>query len=150
MSVNTEQYFVNGRQQNSFENLRFSFKNPDKSSLHGQLAGVLTTSTAQTDSFPSGNLQAVLAAIQITAVSGTTPTLVMNIQTSTTAGGTFTTIASTPTINAAGIYYLMAPLVEVAKGSNWYKVTVTIGGTTPSFTVAGVASQLFYLNNLGD
>lgn len=134
-------YSIRGRRAFSNENLNFDFGTPDSSLAIPGLAGTQTSSVAQADAYPVGSDEAVLAAIKITGTP--TGTLVMNIQTSTTFGGSFTTIASTPSISAAGTYYLMAPVTaSIAPATQWYKVTLTLA-TTPSFIVAGVAVKTF-------
>jgi hypothetical protein len=76
--------------------------------------------------------------LNVSAVSGTTPTLAPYINVSPTVGGTKTKVAQLPVINAVGRYEipLSGRLVEQhvptaeALGIGW-----TVGGTTPSFTV---------------
>jgi hypothetical protein len=141
-------YSIKGRRAFGNENLNFSFNAADSSLIVPNLAGTQTSSVAQTDAYPVGGQECIFAAISITGTpGGTLPTLVMNIQTSTTFGGTFTTIASTSAINSAGITYLFAPVVATnPPATNWYKITLTIGGTTPSFAVAGVGTKTFDIN----
>lgn len=76
--------------------------------------------------------------INVSAVSGTSPTLAPYINVSPTVGGAKTKVAQLPNINAAGQYEipisgkLVESLVPTAEaiGIGW-----TVGGTTPSFTV---------------
>jgi len=76
--------------------------------------------------------------VNVSAVSGTTPTLAPYINVSPTVGGTKTKVAQLPNINAVGQYEipisgkLVESLVPTAEaiGIGW-----TVGGTTPSFTV---------------
>lgn len=76
--------------------------------------------------------------LNVSAVSGTTPTLAPYINVSPTVGGAKTRIAQLPNITAVGKYVipLSAELVSQhdaaaeALGIGW-----TVGGTTPSFTV---------------
>ena len=76
--------------------------------------------------------------LNVSAVSGTTPTLAPYINVSPTVGGAKTKVAQLPAINAVGRYEipLSGKLVEQhvptaeALGIGW-----TVGGTTPSFTV---------------
>lgn len=80
----------------------------------------------------------VTVEINVSAVSGTTPTLAPYINVSPTVGGAKTRIAQLPNITAVGKYVipLSAELVSQhdaaaeALGIGW-----TVGGTTPSFTV---------------
>lgn len=76
--------------------------------------------------------------INVSAVSGTSPTLAPYINVSPTVGGTKTKVAQLPNISAVGQYEiplsgnLVNTLVPTAEaiGIGW-----TVGGTTPSFTV---------------
>lgn len=76
--------------------------------------------------------------LNVSAVSGTTPTLAPYINVSPTVGGAKTKVAQLPAINAVGQYVipitgdLVAQHVPTAEaiGIGW-----TVGGTTPSFTV---------------
>jgi hypothetical protein len=80
----------------------------------------------------------VTVEINISAVSGTTPTLAPYINVSPTVGGAKTRIVQLPNITGVGKYVipLSAELVAQhdaaaeALGIGW-----TVGGTTPSFTV---------------
>lgn len=79
----------------------------------------------------------VSAIINVTAVSGTTPTLAPYINVSPTVGGTKTKIAQLPAINAVGRYEI--PLSgtlakQFVAGAAAIGVGWTVGGTTPSFT----------------
>lgn len=74
----------------------------------------------------------------VSAVTGTTPTLIAYVNVSPTVGGTKTRVAQLPTINAAGRYEipvsgdLVAQHVPTAEalGVGW-----DVGGTSPSFTI---------------
>lgn len=75
--------------------------------------------------------------INVTAVSGTTPTLAPYVNVSPTVGGAKTKVAQLPNITAVGTYEIPlsgalvtqhVPTAE-AIGIGW-----TVGGTTPSFT----------------
>ena len=76
--------------------------------------------------------------VNVSAVSGTSPTLAPYINVSPTVGGTKTKVAQLQAINAVGQYEipisgrLVESLVPTAEaiGIGW-----TVGGTTPSFTV---------------
>lgn len=75
--------------------------------------------------------------INVTAVSGTSPTLAPYINVSPTVGGAKTKVAQLPNITAVGQYEiplsgtLVSQHVPTAEaiGIGW-----TVGGTTPSFT----------------
>lgn len=79
----------------------------------------------------------VSAIINVTAVSGTTPTLAPYINVSPTVGGTKIKIAQLPAISAIGRYEI--PLSGIlakqsVAGAAAIGVGWTVGGNTPSFT----------------
>ena len=130
-------------------NLDFGFKNPNRCLSIASLIATYTASANQTDACTSSNAQAICVGIKVGTVSGTTPTLVANLQTSATFGGSYTTIASSATITATGTYYFFAQPSALSPPSegNFWRISFTVGGTTPSFQVLGVAAQLFYIDN---
>ena len=83
-----------------------------------------------------------LMVINVTAVSGTTPSLTVNFQTCYSAPGSGTapaaancvTHTASAAITATGVY-LIKPLANFAR---WNNVSYTITGTTPSFTFSAV------------
>jgi hypothetical protein len=91
--------------------------------------------------------------VNVTAVSGTTPTLVAKVQHSFD-GTTFTdldaTNAATASITTAGLYVIKVfpGIPTVAAGScnsplpRTWRLTWTIGGTTPSFTFSSTAAYI--------
>jgi hypothetical protein len=94
--------------------------------------------------------------LHVTAVSGTTPTLVVAIQIQDPVTGSWLTIHTTitVTITAAGDYLIllypgMAEVVasypvklnSILAGSSW-RLAVTVGGTTPSFTFSVDAAYI--------
>lgn len=94
----------------------------------------------------------MFATILVTAVSGTTPTLVVKLQWSPDGGTTWvdwdTTNLQTATITANGTYVLRVypGATNTANSSRndfvprTWRFYYTIGGTTPSFTLASWAS----------
>lgn len=79
---------------------------------------------------------AVLVTVVVTAApTGTSPTLVVNLQDAATSGGSYTTEGSSATINAAGTYNFFAVVSNL-----FYRATWTLGGTTPSFNFAVYAT----------
>lgn len=83
-------------------------------------------------------------AIDISAVSGTTPTLTVTVQRDNDADSgvyppsTWTTGTSSAALNATGRTVVSAPVaVNAATGVNprYYRVSWVVGGTTPSFTL---------------
>ena len=85
-----------------------------------------------------GGYAAGMIVINVTAVSGTSPTLTVNFQTCSSTPGQQTapaqancaTHTSSSSITATGVYFIK----PVANFARWNTVTYTIGGTTPSFT----------------
>ena len=100
------------------------------------------------------NSSGAVVTINVTAVSGTTPTLVGKLQFSPDNGGTWFDYDSktvTATISAIGTYILKiypGLTAEVANGAvglpvpRTFRMYYTIGGTTPSFTFATYVSLI--------
>lgn len=97
------------------------------------------------------NARGMIAHINVTAVSGTSPTLVMKLQFSSD-GTNWTDMpgAATVSINANGYYYLAVyPGMSIVANQsiswpvprNW-RFAWTIGGTTPSFTFTTIAEYI--------
>jgi hypothetical protein len=101
-----------------------------------------TTITSTTDAtlieFPvrkAGNKLKVI--INVTAVSGTTPTAAFYVNVSPTVGGSKTKIAQLPTINAVGQYEIALSGKQAEQHVSTAEaigIGATIAGTTPSFT----------------
>ena len=97
------------------------------------------------------NARGAVITINVTAVSGTSPTLVAKLQFSPDGGTTwldYDAKATTATISAAGAYILkFSPgCTEVANSAiglsvpRTFRMHYTIGGTSPSFTFATYVS----------
>jgi len=102
--------------------------------------GTFTTTTSTTGQQVGavGANQHLYAAANILAVSGTTPTCTITIQSSTTQAGSYTTRGTFAASNTVGGYWLTP--VAGPFTDTWWRATLTIGGTTPSFTaIVGVA-----------
>lgn len=119
----------------------------------GNTVGTLLPSAAQTATVASPaqvNTQArgVTVFVNVTAVSGTTPTLAPIIQALDPASNVYAELNATPTnITATGLYIYQVYPGEIVPGAatgitqvaavqlprNW-RVNFVIGGTTPSFT----------------
>ena len=101
-----------------------------------------------------------MISINVSAVSGTTPTCVFKIQGSADGGSTWIDIpgATTASITATGVYGIMIyPGIAIVAGvattgttaqtsstlPRLYRLTWTIGGTTPSFNIT--AANVSYL-----
>jgi hypothetical protein len=126
---------------NDRHNLQFGLNNVNKTYRIDSLAGTKTTTATQSDACPTSNFQAILIGIVVSAVSGTTPSLTVNFQTSATFGGSYTTIASSAAITAPGTYYFFAQ-------GQFFKLNLAISGTTPSFTIAGIGFVPFYIDQV--
>lgn len=98
-----------------------------------------TTVVANENDFDASKSFGVLVTVVVTAVSGTTPTLVVNLQDASTSGGAYTTEGSSASINAVGSYTFFVPISNL-----FYRASWTIGGTTPSFTFATFATTFVY------
>lgn len=74
--------------------------------------------------------------LDVTAVSGTTPTLTVTVETSADSS-TWYTVASFVQRTAAGTERKSFPGLD-----RWARLTWTVGGTTPSFTFAITSGEL--------
>lgn len=92
-------------------------------------SGALTISTT-TAAISPGNVAAVELTLNVTAVSGTSPTLDVQIQISKDAGVNWIPIYDFPRITGIGSYITPKLLLE----GNRIRYVQTVGGTTPSFT----------------
>lgn len=112
-------------------------------------ASAARTSSGAGASVDLGSASTVDLAIQVTAVSGTTPTLDLALQTSDD-GAAWQPLESTARIVAPG-----RRKVRAAGSLRYVRVSWTIGGTSPSFTFSVTGSALVVyatptdLDNLG-
>ena len=88
------------------------------------------TSTATTGQFIPSTGVAYSVSIPVTAVTGTTPTLDVNIEESDDAGVNWFVVYSFPRITATGVY--RSPMLPLR--GNRVRYVQTVGGTSPSFT----------------
>lgn len=108
--------------------------------VRGQLAdsGTRTstaTTTALTLAVPSA-AQRVYCALHVHSVSGTAPSLTATLQTDDAAGfPTPATVATGSAITAAGSQWLAG---AAGVGEGFYRLSLVIAGTAPSFTVTAV------------
>lgn len=112
--------------------------------LRPMMADYALSHTARTASTTSGPVaaagvgQSALLMISCTAASGTTPTLDASLEESADN-------SSWTAVTGSSITQLTAAGNRVAVGNiskNYVRVTVTIGGTTPSFTFSAVVALL--------
>jgi hypothetical protein len=103
---------------------------PDKeTSTTGAVASAARTATGNGTAFDTDGIDGLNATLVITAASGTTPTMTLNLE--TTADGTNYYVAGSfpqQTTTNAGISRMIGNLGSLSRWA-W-----TIGGTTPSFT----------------
>lgn len=105
----------------------------------GQVTTVSTSTLTATANSTPVNIGAVAAgrsiyaAIHVVSVTGTTPSLTAQIQSSTTSGGAYTNRGTAGSaLTAAGDQWLSA---AGAFTDTWWRIAYTISGTTPVFTV---------------
>lgn len=103
--------------------------------LAPKAARTSTTSTTGVQLFTSGTVTLVTAALHVTAVSGTTPSCTVTVQSSATQGGSYTTRATFTAATDETSEYISA---TGSWTDQWWRTTWTISGTSPSFT--GVVS----------
>lgn len=89
------------------------------------------TASGQSSGFDSNGLACLSAEFNISAVSGVSPTLDIDIEVSENNSNWFH-LFSLPRITATGVYRAQA----IRLAGRYYRVNRTIGGTTPSFTYA--------------
>lgn len=104
----------------------------------------LAAAAASANGADQNNLDAlgVEVVVDLTAVGGTTPTLVVTIEGKDPVSGKYYTLLASATLNATGTTVMTVfPGVTVAANvaasrplPRTWRVKTTIGGTTPSFT----------------
>jgi hypothetical protein len=103
----------------------------------GDIALVLTAAGAGTVTSGSlanaGEASVVLAAVHLTALTGTTPTVTLSLEQSANGSSGWTAIpgASAAQLTAAG-----SATVTAVATANYVRASVVIGGTTPAATGA--------------
>lgn len=106
------------------------------------LPSAARTATINTTDRSDPNAEGVHVIVDITAASGTTPTLTPAIQGKDPASGNYYTLLTGAALTAAGTTVLkvapgVTPAANVAVSDflpDTWRVVCTIGGTTPSFT----------------
>lgn len=88
------------------------------------------TTTGTGTAFNTDDITSIMATLAVSAASGTSPTLDVSLETSDSAGSTWTSVAAfaQQTTTQAGLYKVFGPVGYQCRWK-W-----TIGGTTPSFT----------------
>jgi hypothetical protein len=95
-------------------------------------SSVITTTASSATITPANGVSYTLH-IPVTALSGASPTLIIDVQESMDGGTTWFNVYRFPTIIAVGNYYMPFPVQQ--QGSR-IRYVQTLGGTTPSFTRA--------------
>ena len=118
---------------------------------------VVTLTAAGSGTVTSADLQNVTGAgvsvvIDITAITGTSPTLVVKVQGKDVASGKYFDLITSATLNATGTTRLRIYPGIIQTGTNtfvsdvvpeWYRISYTIGGTSPAVTATiGACTQL--------
>ena len=114
------------------------------------VASAARIASGQSAEFLNNDHKGIQLNINRSAVSGTTPTLVVKLQGKDPVSGTWYDILATGTINNTGHQTLTifpgAPATANVSGNAFlpamYRIDWTIGGTTPSFTFSVGASLM--------
>jgi hypothetical protein len=104
--------------------------------LQGLVTRATTTAVTATATTTAVNVGAAAtgawASFHVLAVSGTLPTITAQLQSSTSSGGSFTARGSASASRSAvgGDWVVGATTTDT-----WWRLSLTVGGTNPSFTV---------------
>lgn len=99
-------------------------------------ASAATTTTGQTAGFPTGYQNTLDIFVDITAVSGTTPSMTVNVEWS---NDNATWFAADTADSFTAATAAQKRVKEFAVKGNYARLNYTISGTTPSFTWAATA-----------
>jgi hypothetical protein len=102
--------------------------------IANKAARTTTVSTTGQQLITTGTSSLLTAAMHVFAVSGSTPSVTVTVQSSTTQGGSYTTRGTFPAQTTTGGAYISATLAALA--DQWWRATFTISGSSPSFTAA--------------
>lgn len=114
------------------------------------LSSAARTATGQSADQTNHNARGLHLVIDVTAVSGTSPTLVVTIQGKDALSGKYYTVLASASITAVGTTVLrVGPGLTAAANTvandimpRTWRIDYTIGGTTPSFTFSVGASLI--------
>jgi hypothetical protein len=116
--------------------LAIDAKNTDKGAVATLAAAGSGTVTSADIMNPTGS--GVRVSINVSAISGSGATLVVKVQGKDVASGTYYDIMTGPSIIQTNTSTVRSDLVP-----EWYRISYTITGTTPSVTgTIGVCSQI--------
>lgn len=113
-------------------------------SLRTDVASAAVATSSNSSAFESSGFGSGSFTVNVTAVSGTTPKLVLILQQSDD-GSNWDNSSSTVAITATGLYYLVPNLPR-----RKYRFNYTVTGTTPSFTFSIVTTLKPYIYPLDD
>jgi hypothetical protein len=100
-------------------------------SSSGTITATGNTSPVQVGALSA--IQSMYAAVHVLSVTGTTPSATFQLASSATSGGAYTVRGSAgAAMTAAGAQWLTA---AGAVTDTWWRLNVTVSGTTPVFTV---------------
>lgn len=116
------------RVQNSFVSAQAEVRNTQEITLHASAAEAASGNSATFD--VSNNFEGLLV-IDITAVSGTTPTANFTLQTLDFLSGKYVAV---PNVTIAQQTAVGTVVVPVTNFGEKLRLVWTLGGTTPSFT----------------
>lgn len=110
------------------------------------MAPAAKTATANTTGVAIGDgmLDDAIVILSIGAVTGTSPTMAVAVQTSDASGGTYTTVASfasktdSDANTVSAVQVNLDGLNSADDEQKYVRLALTIGGTTPSFTCGAV------------
>lgn len=116
------------------------------------LAGTAAAAGANGADVPAGSSVGVLLVVDITAITGTTPTLTVTLQGKDPVSGKYYTILVSAALNAIGTTVLrvhpsLTPAVNLVANDVLpavYRAISAIGGTTPAVTYTVSAHRLGY------
>lgn len=100
------------------------------------LVPLTRTSTASGTAVDISKYEGIASAvISLGAALTTTETCIVTIETSDTSGGTFTVVATAPTLTGTSDNTVIDLPVDLRSAKKWIRATATIAGTTPSFDI---------------
>ncbi len=99
-------------------------------------APAAVTASANTTGLDCSGYEEVVYLLAVGAVTGTSPTLDAKVQESATQGGTYTDIAGAAFAQITNANHALHLNARVTPAKPFQRVVLTLGGTTPSFTMA--------------
>jgi len=107
----------------------------DVQGLYSEVITVLTPTTITEDwtsgNYDVSNFSKILVFLDVTALTGTGPSVTLNIEALDPASGEYAVVNSTDAITAVGLYTLKHDVYE-----HTIRFRIVLGGTSPSATVS--------------